>query len=140
MKAIKNILGLAMVLLVLAGSFSSCAEDEEPTTSIIGKWKLVKVTSSFTSIGPISFDYSQYNILYEFKVNDILTVSGKTDNIDNYMGHEIGEHSYSIIDEDKGYDRLTIDGQGWGHQISSNELIISLAFLDGPIYDFVKIK
>ena len=91
---------VVVLCVVLAGLFSSCAQKENNTepTSIIGKWKLVKFDYRPMTSPPSpkdSFDYSQNNVVYEFKSNNILTVSGKTDDID-YRGLEIGDHSYEM--------------------------------------------
>ena len=107
--------------------------------NIIGEWKLVKVIIPFTSTAPITYDYSQYNIVYKFNTNGIMTVFGETENIDFYSGHEIGEYSYSIIKHEDGFS-LKIDNLTYGCRISSKNLEISYAFLDGNIYYLDKIN
>ena len=87
--------------LILSGSFSSCEEKmnnepeyvwERDLKAIIGKWKLVKVDIGFYN--PITYDYSQSAINYEFKENNVLVILGNIDKIDTYQGHEIGNHVY----------------------------------------------
>jgi len=82
------------------------------------------------------FDDSQYNIVYEFKADNILTISGE---IESPFQNRIGEHSYSITDSKDGR-MLTIDYTTWWFSVSSQEFEISLAPLDGGIYRFVKLK
>ncbi len=137
-----------IMLLLAAGCFSSCSEkvNEKPnidkSVSIIGKWKLVKVQVVFYNRD--LYDYSHYNIIYEFKSNNVLTVSGETDDIDTYRGHNIGEHVYSITDDDKvipgSSPVLKIDEIYSLFSISSKSLEISYAPLDGPIYFLIKIE
>jgi hypothetical protein len=63
--------------------------------SLVGsKWKLE--VFCYWDEEPINVDYSQYDIIYEFKGNNVLLVSGEMDSIDAYKGHTKGEHSYKI--------------------------------------------
>jgi len=104
---------------------------------LTGKWKLVKVEEVFNN--PTSYDYSPYNIVYEFQTKGVLTVSGETNNISMYRGHDIGEYSYSIVDEDQSY-LLKIGNTTYWCQVTSEKLVIDSSPLDGPIYYFIKIK
>jgi hypothetical protein len=114
----------------------------KPTrATIVGQWKLVKVIFPDTSDGRVSYDYSQYAIMYEFKTDGVLTVSGEVGSIDSYYGHNIGEHDYLIVDDDKetGSYRLSIGKMTYWYTISANKLEISLAPLDGPIFYLEKV-
>jgi len=136
----KKILILA-ILFSLAGSFSSCKEKETDITKvneITGKWELLKITISFTPEGAISRDYSQNNIVYEFKADGILTVSRDINHSDTYV-HEQGDHFYSIIDDKEEY-TLKIDNNLYWYSVSNNDLIIDQSPLDGFTYYFVKLK
>ena len=97
----KNIVWLAAFLLILAGILYSCGKKNEDEICIcilncdypscdtqLGKWRLEFITCSQAIT-----DYAHYNIVYEFKENHILTVSGKG-NIDNYRIHNDGRHFY----------------------------------------------
>jgi hypothetical protein len=97
----KNTLKHIAFLVVFAVGFFSCKKDDDPTKAVLGKWKLEKVKKFPThvwweDVGVLeTFDYSQYNIVYEFKAKNVLTVSGACD-IDNYKGHETGNHFFKI--------------------------------------------
>jgi len=106
------------------------------SSDIIGEWKLVKVIIPFTGE---TYDYSQFNISYNFNKNAVLSVSGKTDHIQWYGGHETGEYSYSIIKDESGF-ILKINNRSYGCHISSKKLEISDAPLDGFIYYLEKIN
>lgn len=104
--------------------------DELPanSTSIIGKWKLMKEqTSGFGSI-----DYSKRNIVYEFKTNGVLTVSGNG----NTGWKEKGRHSYSIDN----YREIQAGYSSSWYNVSPGELIIDSRPLDGSAFYFAKIK
>ena len=122
--------------------------DDNVDVSIIGKWKLLKITIPFTPTGPASYDYSRNMIVYEFDTHGILTISVETDQVDRYKGHEAGEYPYLINDQ---------QGQGQGqvgtsygleigifstywYRLSSKELIIDASPVDGYIYYFLKIN
>jgi hypothetical protein len=109
-------------------------------STIINNWKLLKVTTPFTPVGPITYDYSPYNIIYEFKTNDILIVSGKIDNFEMYRGHVPDTYYYSINKDDKGGIWLKINNMTFGCSISSKELNFNNVPLDGYLYYLVKIN
>ena len=117
----------------------SCSEDDM-NPEIIGKWKLLSI--SYPMVGETN-DYFQENIVYEFKTNCILTVSGVT-TIPLRGGAKIGEHSYSSDKNNMiewGSDPvLTINGCIWWYSVSSEYLEISQAPLDGAIINFEKIN
>jgi len=70
-------------------------EGNEDALNISGKWKLVAV--SYWDLEPLILDYSQYDIIYDFKENNILMVSGEAESMDDYRGHERGEHHYERL-------------------------------------------
>ena len=110
--------------------------------SIIGKWKYVKHTTPFTSSGPIISDYSQYDIVYEFKTNNVFTVSGATDLIDSYQGHAKGDHSYSIGVHDSmpRYISSVLEINNTIYYVSTTFCSLQLdnSFSDGPCLIFLK--
>ena len=132
----RNILKLAVVLVFFAGSIYSCTKENEESATIIGKWKYVKCVYPF---GNKLYDYSQYNIVYEFKPNNILAISGET-HIENYVGHEIGKHFYSLGDFSDGRNLKIDDYSIYWCRIFSNELEIDLTPVDGGMYKFVRLK
>ena len=103
------------------------------STSIAGKWKLLKELPGMTELPVSEIDYSQHNIVYEFKANGVLTVSGNT----NVGFPGTGEYAYSIGN----YGEIHIDAVRFWYRFSSNkeELIIDSRPIDGPAYYFVKI-
>ena len=109
--------------------------------SIVGNWKLLKERIPFTSTGPITRDYSQDSIVYEFKQDGTLIVS---ENAKNYGLHESGKYSF-IKDEwgmglgDYPWGLKINQGQTNWYRISSEELIIDGSPLDGSTLYFVKI-
>ena len=145
-----KILKLTILLLIIVGSLSSCdklrrfeweyPEFDSYNKEIVGKWKLVEVKIPYARPIPISFDYSQYDIVYEFTKKGILSVIGDVDSIDLYLGHEPGIYSYSFT-----YDGIgggtPIPGEHYGlkigeyficwYRISSEKLEIIRRHVDG---------
>jgi hypothetical protein len=109
-------------------------EPKETEQSLINtKWKLVEVRELSMVSGMNIIDYSLYNVIFEFKTNGVLTVSDTSEHFDRFP--EIGEHSYSIIDNSQ----LYIENRLWWYSISSEELILDNSPFDGDIYYFIKI-
>jgi len=135
---------LYFFLLAICLTVTGCDTNKDNQIKyIIGEWKLKKVTIPFIDK---SYDYSQYSIVYEFKRNGVLTVSGETDVIDTYIGHTIGKYSYTFIEDKEGYGMvglpygLKIDDDTYWYKISSEELTITRTPLDGYAYYLVKLK
>ena len=107
--------------------------DELPAsmTSIIGKWKLMKAQTSGFGSPSKEIDYSKQSIMYEFKTNGILTVSGN----DSAGWMEKGNHSYSIDN----YKKIQVGYSSSWYSVSPNELIIDSRPVDGSAFYFAKI-
>jgi len=135
-KIFKLTVFLAILLMFMGGG--SCSDDIDPQKAILGKWRLVKVTAPFTPTGPISYNYSKYNIIYEFKADGTLTVSGNIEQIDWYGGHEIGEHTYSIVGNENGYSLIIGYGM-YGCNISFKTLVMDERPVDGYLYNLDRI-
>jgi|SRR5690554_1389491 len=94
-------IAFTLILSLLIGiSFSSCKKeeiDEEYPTQHLGKWQLVAVEYRTETFELISADYSQANIIYDFRENNVMVVSGEIEGIEDYRGHAIGEHSYKAF-------------------------------------------
>ena len=144
----KNIMDLKkvkhIVLLLLVGIFLSCSEEQlniDRENTIVGKWKLEKTEHPMSGQ---HFDYSLYNVVYEFKTNNVLTVSTETENSDIWP--YTGEYSYSFIDDEKGYGiaglpyGLKIGDDTYWYRISTEKLEINNAPVDGGIWYFTKNK
>jgi len=140
----KKIITFITLLLCASGGFTSCKEKEENGSidDIIGTWKLMEVILPFTPTGPFSYDYSQYNVVYDFKSDTTLIVSENIANIDVHgYGHESGKHYYTTIKDESGCYVLKIDNNhNYWYRVSSNKLIFDNSPLDGPKYYFVKHK
>ena len=104
--------------------------------SLYGVWKLVRVAVLFTAAGSQSSDYSQYNILYEFKPNGILTVSGVPENVESYRD---GDYPYSVGNFHDGRS-LKIGVSYLWCRMDGNKLEFDTAPLDGPIFKLVKVE
>jgi len=111
----------------------------EKNASIIGEWKLEKIRVH-SRMGISCTDCSPYNVVYEFKQNGTLTVSGNTE---NYGWHESGK--YFFIKDEWGAGR---DDYPWGlninegstnwYMLSSKTLIIDYSPMDGGTLYLVK--
>ena len=122
---------ILLVFCMTAGL--SCKKTDEPAhPSILGKWRLI---SGEWPMGRITYDFSQYYIVYEFKANTVLTVTG---DVDDQV--RLGDFHWAY--ETDGHGRPTILIEGFPHlfQVTSEELILNGSVLDGDIYYFVRIN
>jgi hypothetical protein len=153
MKKILKYTMLSAILLSLAGWGVSCKEKEknedcffifdvthDNSASIIEKWKLVKYRVH-SRLGEFCTDLSENNIMYEFKANDVVTISAEK----NFSEISTGEYNYSffsVTDQDGTViDRLSIgEGDRWYYRISSTELLLEASSSAGITYYFIKIN
>ena len=140
-----------ITLLLLLGSITSCSKQEDDddiitnaTEGIIGDWKLDKVKANFFLAEDKTQDLSKNNIVYQFRSDGILTVSGNVDPINNYPGHTVRDYTYSIDETQKhgpsGWPRgLKIDDFIYWYRLSQDKLIIDASPLDGATYYLTRI-
>ena len=98
MKNILKITKLTAFFLFLMGGLISCKKEknnmiEVCPSPVLGKWKLEFVYAGFQT--PNVY-YSQYDVVYEFKENNVLVVSGKVDVVDSRI-HENGKYYYGVF-------------------------------------------
>lgn len=135
------------ILLIALGSIASCSDNDGAAGAIIGTWKLEKIESSgMNPSGPQTWDYSGYNIVYQFKTGGILTVSVDSNSIPDYYGsYTVGNHTYAIVDDKEGYGTaglpygLKIGNSTFWYKLSSKELVIDSRPLDGGAYYLTKL-
>ena len=94
----KGAVATLCIVLALFSLLSGCEKksDLKGENEILrGKWQLTTI-SPFNAEGMdlVLIDYTPMNIIYEFKANNVLTVSGNVDN--NYGGLEMGNHFYVV--------------------------------------------
>ena len=138
-------------MCILAAVTAGCNKNNDEYLCFIGKWKLEKITIPFYFNS--TYDYSQYNIVYDFKPKNVLTISGETDTM-VYRGHRLGNSFYKIYGvNDKIKDKdfyhshyynhrpiLKINNMYQTYRISDTNLEIDDSWADGSIYYLVKIN
>ena len=117
--------------------------------SIVGKWKLI--TRKSNSRPQMCFDYCPYNIVFEFKSNNVLTVSGDRTQLPSSVGFVL----YPATEDEFYYS--FVESNGWGEwkillKIESSNIYVhyrnyiinsnELCFYDNGhyYYYFIKIK
>ena len=112
-------------------------------TAILGKWKLIERDRPPAGRGGSYYDYSQYNIVYEFK-NYVLTITADTHpgglRPGGLLG--IGEHYYLTDNSfiNYGYNRIQFnayDNSG-GYSFSADRKELRIG--NGSTYYFVKME
>ncbi len=133
-----------VILIIMVVTLSACPrEDTISIDPIIGKWKLIEIRfSGFERIS--SIDCSDKNIIYNFKTDDILNVSGVSAN-DKYLRYSNGEYKYFF-----GKGRLggggsdpkillvEIETTKWTYKLTDGKMVLSTSYLDGETLIFEK--
>ena len=127
---------LILAALICISCQSKINDDDAANkdSTIIGKWKLDKIVP-FTNLE--SYDYSQYNIVFEFKTNGTLTVSG-TNELANASIFPEGDYLYLLKND---FIRIKSDlflqgKSDFWYNFSSNEGILgSISLNDNMIPD-----
>lgn len=121
------------ILLLLFNVFliSSCLKEVDISNQIIGNWKLTEV-KSYGFGGESTIDYSDKNIIYNFKANGILVVSGG----DN-AGFMNGEYEYFFGEDHLGSNTdpkvllVKINNLKWAYHLTNKKMTLSQAYVDG---------
>jgi hypothetical protein len=118
-----------LLLLPISLLFFSCS-DEKGEASLLGQWKLVREES----VGWRNYehDYSDQNIIYDFKSNGALIIREREGQVKqlNYFFED------KILLNDPVRSFLNIEGANWSYSFSKRQLILSQAYVDGPILTF----
>ncbi|MDM1551392.1 hypothetical protein [Empedobacter falsenii] len=116
----------------------NCNDDDSinNNSQIVGNWKLVQekiyVTDNSGKIVLATTDYSTQNIIYKFKGNNILTVSGV---VGENHSHVNGDYKYN-----SNADYVEIDNLKWYSTHTSTTLILDQSYVDGSNLTFTKQK
>jgi len=108
---------------------------------IRGKWKLVSYRTVFYN--PTTTDYSCNQIIYEFKQGGRLVVSS---DVVEPNGYPAGDYSYEFNQQAASggnpahYTLRVGEHSEWPATVGSSEMILSQAYLDGPVMRFIRIK
>jgi len=104
---LKGTLAALCIVGVLFFTISGCDKSKDESEIIHGKWQLTTISPLNAEGVGMSIDYSQSNIIFEFKANNVLTVSSNEDN--DYGSFKVGNHSYEVTHTDISNGSLTTD-------------------------------
>ena len=94
----KDTVAILCIVFVFSSLFSGCEKKSDlkiENEILYGKWQLKTISPlNAEGVDYMLVDYTPMNIIYEFKANNVLTVSGNVDN--NYGGLEVGKHFYEV--------------------------------------------
>ena len=114
----------------------------------VGKWQLdTAIIGIFPldSLGLIAYDYIKDSIVYEFKPDHVVSISGKTDHIDLYKIPEFGVYTYSSTApvSSSGFENTTMFIDNIRYYCFTYMLkihLLSITSSDYRIYQLVKIE
>lgn len=141
-------------LIMVLPFFSACKKDDHldealrcpveavngANDNITGKWKLVKAKAVFRD--PRTEDYSCNDIVYDFRADGMLVISGTTK---NPIGYDEGQYAYEfsigkLYQEAEEDYTLKIGNTSLACNIEENQLVINESPLDGPILHLVRVE
>ena len=123
----KSTVATLCIVFALFSAISGCEKKSDLKSEnkiLYGKWQL-KTISPFNAEGVdyMLIDYTPMNIIYEFKANNVLTVSGNVDN--NYGGLEIGIHFYVVTLTEINVNPLGLPAP---HEVKINDIPYGFSF------------
>ena len=130
-----------LLILLTITSLISCSksDDSNENEHFFGEWKLNRADLHGFE-GTKTFDYSNDNIIYNFRSNGILTVTGAEN-----VGYPSGEYSYYfgkdyLGDGTNGSKTLlvNIESSKWIYNFIDGEMVLVQSYNDGPNLIFIK--
>lgn len=114
---------------------------EGPDDNIIGKWKFVKTRTAALAAPSKTYDYSCNNVIFHFKEDGLLVISGVSEGIRSFGN---GEYSFEFKDVPfftgmDGTYTITIGYISGACSIQENKMIIDRSPLDGDRQYFVRV-
>ncbi len=109
-----------------------------PEDDVVGKWKLVWERGAFLNRDTV--DYSCNNVIFQFRPDGILEVSGDVEE----DGPPVGDYNYELtlspLYEHMGGYTLKIANTSWVCYIETKSMTLDIRPLDGPVRYFIRIE
>lgn len=118
-------------------SLTNCDNDDSTSGQIIGQWKLIRVEINGFQ-GNSSNDYTNQNVIYNFKRNGKLIVNAEN------PGYPTGEYSYFFGEDhlagntDPKTLLVKINDSKWTYFLKNGEMKLGLSYVDGPDLIFIR--
>ena len=129
------------LLLITVATLISCSSDDSISDQITGEWKLMSATIIDFTINPPTIDYSNDNIIYNFRSNGTLTVSGEEN-----VGYTEGDYEYFFGKDYLGGGQpnpgeskilvVDINSTKWTYDLTDGIMTLSITYIDGPLLRF----
>jgi hypothetical protein len=128
---------IIMLLLGLTTFLSCTYNDDSSTDQIIGEWKLIRTTCCFFEGGKTT-DYANENIIYNFRPNGMLLVTGGQN-----VEYPNGEYNYFFGKDYLGGGTsepktllVKINSNKWTYNFSEGIMTLGMSYVDGPDLHF----
>jgi len=124
-----------LIILLTITSLASCSKSDDSVKNdqIFGEWKLNRADLHGFQ-GTKTFDYSNDNIIYNFRSNGILKVTGGEN-----LGYPSGEYNYYFGKDYLGDDTngsktllVNIESSKWIYNFIDGEMVLVQSYNDGP--------
>ncbi|MXV37799.1 hypothetical protein GO491_03755 [Flavobacteriaceae bacterium Ap0902] len=132
---------IAVLFLIMMITLSCSSDDDSIRSQLSGQWRLMSADlMNFGSQDTI--DYSGDNIIYNFKNNGKLIITGNDD-----IAHATGEYYYKINNNQQTNDPnnkqennlyVHINNTAWALTMTEDAMTLSTSYVDGPALNFVR--
>lgn len=124
------------ILMLCIFTLSSCSNDDPIPNQIVGEWKLMKAKFSGLQGGNSSvdsIDYTNKNIIYNFRTNNTLIVSGGKN-----VGYPNGTYNYFFGKDHLGGNSdpkillIKVNNSKWTYNLTNGKMTLGNSYVDGP--------
>ncbi|EPR73710.1 hypothetical protein ADIWIN_1347 [Winogradskyella psychrotolerans RS-3] len=122
-----------LILIVMLVTVFSCSDDDfSSVNKIVDEWKLTEIRY-YTPSGNSIIDYSDVNIIYDFRENGTLIVSGTEQGIYNNGTYEY-EIEEGVVEgiSDLVIFTVKIDQTYWTYDLTNGIMKLGISHVDGP--------
>ncbi|WP_156101169.1 hypothetical protein [Salegentibacter sp. Hel_I_6] len=130
-----------LLILMIIPTLISCSKNDDSNSDneIVGNWKLMRA-EFYGFEGENSINYSDKDIIYNFKSNGTLKVTGEEN-----AGYPSGEYEYFFGKDYLGGNTndpktllVKINTSKWIYNFIDGEMILGQSYVDGPNLVFKK--
>lgn len=129
------------VLILLSILFVGCTDNDDTISPIVGQWKLTIIEQNNIGGIGLNLDYSADNVIYNFGVNGVVSVS--TDNAIHTAGTHtyLYEFNYLSGNPSPGESQIyvvQINNTRWIYNLNANTMSLDNSYVDGPKMYFIR--
>jgi len=121
---------MCALFFMVSGCVEQKSDLKDENDVLRGKWQLWTISPlNAEGMDLVLVDFRPMNIIYEFKANNVLSVSGNVDNIVDIVGLEAGKHFFEVTLTDISNGSLVTDLAQHVVEINSISYCFSVGYI-----------